>query len=547
MTIARRLQAIVAMVAILVAVGLYANIQISKGAEFHHLNYLHLKFAKEVEERVLRLGEDGLGEGRGISAAEIAGLRRAVEDTRAQPVACLEVLNGLDKLIMRLIGTHRAVTICETDIVDADRALATLERYEAGTVPLDVLLPEMERVSAAFVTNSDAFAPLVEQTVDFIVAAMTTAALVLGIGGIAFSVITMRRITPALAALSETTSALAGGERARNVPAQERPDELGALARAIEVFRQAGVREAEETRRRLDSERAEAGRGERLLVLVREHDASVEAIMGRIRSGLESVNRAGDTMTRVASSGRDHAGAVENSVARTRETVRAVASATEELTATIQEIGTQANDAAARIAAASTKAEDTNARVETLAKSAETIVEVVDLIDGIAEKTNLLALNATIEAARAGEAGKGFAVVAGEVKTLARQTTEATARIAEQISEMRRAVDNTVEAMGDIRSTISDANGATGAIAGAVTQQSAASHEIATQTSEASASTESLAEHMGLLNGEMEANSEAVAAMQESYGMLRGELDGMISQNRAFGSEVKRFQGEARG
>jgi putative methionine-R-sulfoxide reductase with GAF domain len=94
-----------------------------------------------------------------------------------------------------------------------------------------------------------------------------------------------------------------------------------------------------------------------------------------------------------------------------------------------------ASDDATRVAEeAVSRASDMTNEVEALGQASTAIGDVIKIISSIADQTNLLALNATIEAARAGDVGKGFAVVAGEVKDLARETAEATQRVAEQIT-----------------------------------------------------------------------------------------------------------------
>jgi putative methionine-R-sulfoxide reductase with GAF domain len=94
-----------------------------------------------------------------------------------------------------------------------------------------------------------------------------------------------------------------------------------------------------------------------------------------------------------------------------------------------------ASDDATRVAEeAVSRASAMTQEVEALGQASIAIGDVIKIISSIADQTNLLALNATIEAARAGEVGRGFAVVAGEVKDLARETAEATQRVAEQIT-----------------------------------------------------------------------------------------------------------------
>ena len=108
---------------------------------------------------------------------------------------------------------------------------------------------------------------------------------------------------------------------------------------------------------------------------------------------------------------------------------------------------------------------DVNEKISGLSVSAQKIGDIINLIRGIAEQTNLLALNATIEAARAGEAGRGFAVVASEVKSLATQTAKATEEIAEQITAIQISTEEAVSATTIITDQISNVNEQTSGMA----------------------------------------------------------------------------------
>lgn len=160
------------------------------------------------------------------------------------------------------------------------------------------------------------------------------------------------------------------------------------------------------------------------------------------------------------------------------ELAMSVSSAAEELSATVKEISSQVSSSSLKAQEASTQARETDNMVGSLDEAATSIGGVVEVIEDIAEKTNLLALNATIEAARAGDAGKGFAVVASEVKDLANQTTKSTQEIREKITSMQDIVKTTVSAIGQIATVINELSEAFASIAAAVEEQSATTSTV---------------------------------------------------------------------
>ena len=365
-------------------------------------------------------------------------------------------------------------------------------------------------------------------------------ALAILLAAVALGVLIARSITRPLGVLIARMGALAAGETSQAVEGTERGDEMGELARAMEVFRGNSI----ENRRLLDQQ--EEMKRATALERSRALNDMAAGLEGRVRNVVAAIGQVGDrlngasqAMSRTAEQTSDQTGAVVVATQQTSSNVQTVASAAEELAASGNEISRQVGLSAEIARAAAAEAEQTNVVVGTLASAAGRIGEVVRLIDDIASQTNLLALNATIEAARAGEAGKGFAVVAGEVKTLANQTAKATQEITAQIAAVQAETDKAVAAIQHIGETIIRVDEATSSIAGAVEEQNAAIHEITRSVQEAARGTREVTDHITKV-------SDGTRTSRSAADEVAGSAREMISHNGDLTREIAAFLAEIR-
>ena len=274
---------------------------------------------------------------------------------------------------------------------------------------------------------------------------ITALAQLIALGMLAW--IAIEQVARPLGGITSLMSRLAGGDLSVEVEGGERRDEVGALARALAVFK-GNALEAKRAAAQQEADRAtKVRRAQALEQLTKDFESRIETLANALSSAARQMQTAAQSMSSTADGAREQSVAVAAASDEASANVATVAAATEELAASIKEIARQVTESAAISGKAAVEAKRTDQTVQALADSAQKIGEVVELINSIAAQTNLLALNATIEAARAGEAGKGFAVVAAEVKTLAAQTAAATGEIAGQVGQIQAATREAVAVM----------------------------------------------------------------------------------------------------
>jgi methyl-accepting chemotaxis protein len=365
--------------------------------------------------------------------------------------------------------------------------------------------------------------------------------LVVGLAvGIGVAFVTASSIVNPVRSMTDAMKRLAGGDSATVVPARERQDEIGDMAKSVQVFKDNMI---ETERLRAEQAAAETRAVEERKALMNkmadDFEAAVGGIVGMVSSASTELKSAAESMASTAEETSRQSTAVAAATEQASANVQTVAAATEELSSSIGEISRQVGTSSKIASKAVEDADATNAKVQALAEAANKIGDVVKLINDIAGQTNLLALNATIEAARAGDAGKGFAVVASEVKSLANQTAKATEEIAGQINAIQGATAESVHAIEGITKTIREVNEIATTIASAVEEQGSATQEIARNVQQASAGT---AEVSSNITGVTQAAGETGSAASQVLASA-GELS---TQSEKLKAEVDRFLAEVR-
>ena len=379
-------------------------------------------------------------------------------------------------------------------------------RREEGKQFLKGQAAELARINAD--KNMEIFKFSEQKAEAFMVTASQTSAQVEQIGiallivslamGAFAAFFTARSIAKPVDGIKHCMGVLTQGDLSVNVPGVDRGDELGDMARSVQIFKDNLNRvkqlEAEQV---AEKERAEAEREMALRKMAESLSAQVGAVVDTVSAAVEQLRTSARQMADNATETSTQATSVATASEEASSNVQTVAAATEELSASINEITNQVAKSQEVVEKADLEAHHTTDMIRKLSEDVTSIGEIVNLINDIASQTNLLALNATIEAARAGDAGKGFAVVASEVKNLANQTGRATDEIAAKIAAVQTGTENAVIAINSISQVIYEVGAIGGAVAASVQEQSAATNEIACNVDQAAAGTRDVSENIG--------------------------------------------------
>jgi methyl-accepting chemotaxis protein len=440
---------------------------------------------------------DGVRQGRALLAA-IA--EAAADAARVQRLAAT-ARSALDSFDTALAAVRSAVGTRDAQLVRVEAASAQAASAVASVA--NRIRLEREARRAGIVTAQAALQRTVVWTCG--------AAMLLGL---AIAVRLGRSITAPVQRLAHAMVQIADGMLEVAIPGVAARDEVGAMARTVQVFKANAVE-----RQRLEADQqAVAARVERdkhaaILAVADGFDAEVASVIRAVGTGVERVETGAQTVSQSVEQTSAQAVAVAAASEQASTNVQNVASGAEQLSASINGVAAQATQAASTARAANDAAQHTEATMRALTQAAEKIGDVVGLINDIAQQTNLLALNATIEAARAGAAGKGFAVVASEVKSLASQSARATEDIAAQIAAMQGSTADAVTAIQGIGAIVADMDHIAGAISAAVGQQSAATREIARNVQQAATGTDLVSENIAGVSHTARASGDAATGV----------------------------------
>ncbi|MFC3229053.1 methyl-accepting chemotaxis protein [Marinibaculum pumilum] len=361
-----------------------------------------------------------------------------------------------------------------------------------------------------------------------------------GLAAMAFSLHTVLiGISRPLSAVTAAMGRLAEGDLEVPISGAERANEIGAIARAVQVFKDGLV----ENRRLVAAQSAEqaekARRAAAIDALIADFDSNASAALDALGTAAGHLNQTAGQMSKIAQTANLEATTASSAAEQTSANVQTVAAASEEMAASIREIARQVAQSNAIADQAAGEVTATDSIVGEMSEATARITTIVQLIQDIAAQTNLLALNATIEAARAGEAGKGFAVVASEVKGLADQTARATDDIGHQIAAVQAVSGRVVEAIKSIGATIMQMHGIAASIAAAMEQQSASTEEISRNVTEAATGTQGVSDSISRVLGAALEAGEAARAVLDSSTTMSTHSEALQSRVSTFLSGIR--------
>ena len=447
----------------------------------------------------------------------------------------------------RLVSEAQTLmTTANQGVTDLSRILKMEDQAELDSFVTTKLYPAIDPITNVIASLIELQVKQVEVEHGSTVAAFqisTLIAVVLALLGLVAIIggtfLLQRRVIRPIADLTEAMEKLSRGVWQVLVPATERHDEIGQMARSVEVFKKSGIENESLQAEQLKQQQARLQRAERVNAIVGDFNSVVSAIVRTLSSASSELQTTAQVMSSQAAETSSQAATVAVASEQASANVQAVAAAGEELSSSIAEISRQVSLSTAAASRAGEEAESANSHVTGLIAAANEIGAVVRLISEIAGQTNVLALNATIESARAGEAGRGFAVVAAEVKALAKQTADATDEISSRISEIQVVSQRSAEAIKRISTVISEVSEVSSAIASAVHEQGTATEEIARNVVEAATGTREVSSNISGVTKATQTTGASSARTLDSARELARQSEELRHHVNAFLEQLK--------
>jgi len=418
----------------------------------------------------------------------------------------------------KLFSAHKAMLYAE------NQSDHFLEQMENEATKVFAILDEIENAALEKSSSADEFA-----STEVATAKVTTFSLIIllvAISGILIAIVRKTVIRP-VNSMTNIMKELSSGNNDIEIPNVCDSDEIGNMARAVQVFKDNALEKERLSEIQRQETLAREQRTQKIEELIEDFETDAEQILKAVSDAANMMQDNAENLNETADQTNQQSTTVAAASEQAAVNVQTVASATEELSCSIEEINKQVEQSTSVASEAALQAQETSLTMKELSEASEKIGNVVGLITDIAEQTNLLALNATIEAARAGSAGKGFAVVASEVKSLANQTAKATEEIGRQVGGIRMASDDAVSAINRIGGIIDSMNEIAISISGAMDEQKTATVEISRNVAEASTGTSEVSSNITQVNAGAQNTGQAANQVLEAAKNLISQSDTM--------------------